>query len=390
MSVRTIYSLFLMLFLAVPALGKWEMSEFMISAWSVPSGGQDQAKAKLLAEAGLNTVMWDADKLDLCAKHGLKVMVMKTSPKKAPDISKHPAVWGYYIMDEPLSTDKFPELAKTIKDFRKADPEHVSYINMIPRRGKWLEEYIESVKPELLSYDYYQWWWGMSGSLWGEHSGHYAILEQFRKTALDADIPLICWVESNANPEVEWGGGDGKPPADNEQKLRLSVYTALAYGIKGIQWFTANMMFDKDPLRLNHCGKGIAAINAELKHLGPVLVKLKSTDVFHTKPVPKGCKEPHQDNWVHIDGEPAGAGLVMGLFEDKEKKDYIMVCNRSHHDQQQAVIYFRETPKLLEKLDKHTGKWKKISISGASRGFAFFLDPGDGELMRIQRGPQKW
>lgn len=68
---RTIYSLFLMLFLAVPALGKWEMSEFMISAWSVPSGGQDQAKAKLLAEAGLNTVMWDADKLDLCAKHGL-------------------------------------------------------------------------------------------------------------------------------------------------------------------------------------------------------------------------------------------------------------------------------------------------------------------------------
>ena len=105
---------------------------------------------------------------------------------------------------------------------------------------------------------FYQWIFGR-GQL-------YSRLEDFRSTALFAKVPFICYVEVNSNPRIEYKAGDASPPPDNEQKLRHSVYSALAYGVKGIEWFGSGWM-----AQYNQCLKDVAAINSELKVLGPTL-----------------------------------------------------------------------------------------------------------------------
>lgn len=49
--------------------------EFLITVWGVPDVSDLDASAKALADADFNVVMWDADKLDICQKYGLKVLV---------------------------------------------------------------------------------------------------------------------------------------------------------------------------------------------------------------------------------------------------------------------------------------------------------------------------
>ena len=124
---------------------------------------------------------------------------------------------------------------------------------------------------------------------------------------------------------MEYHAGDDSPPPDNEQKLRHSVYSALAYGVKGIQWLSAGLMVAHD-----QCIKDVAAINAELKVIGPTLMKLRSVDVFHTAPLPTNTRSIPLKHWVHVEGEPTCEGIVMGMFKDEDDMDYIMFVNRDY------------------------------------------------------------
>ena len=398
--LKTAVLVLLVLITAIPAGADWEMTEFMIFAgWPWEESVDDESRAKALAEIGFNTLMGDKDKLEICRKYDLKLLVEDVTPKEVSRLSRDPVVWGYMIGDEPFPADKFPGCAEQVKAFHKADPDHPSYINMIGVIGDFLQSYIDIVQPEILSYDYYQWWWGSRGHLWGNHSGHFPLLEEYRETALSEDIPLICWLEVNANPAVEMGGReDSSPPPNNEQKLRQSVYTSLAYGVKGIEWFTAGMMFESGTATFNQCGRDVAKINAELKHMGPVLIKLRSVDVFHTPPLLRDTREAPRDHWVQVEGEEGG--LVMGVFEDDNGLDYVLVANRNYYREQQVVMFFEHPSpystdstinpliKSAEILNKRTGEWMKIggSYSRDIRGFVFNIGAGDGELFKLKKG----
>ncbi len=74
--------------------------------------------------------------------------------------SKHPAVFGYYLRDEPTA-HRFPGLAKWVSVYRRFDPDARCYINLfpnvasIPQLGvKTYDEYVESfvttVKPSFI------------------------------------------------------------------------------------------------------------------------------------------------------------------------------------------------------------------------------------------------
>ncbi len=398
--LKTAVFALLALCIAIPVAADWEMNEFMIFAgWPWDESVDEESRAKALSEIGFNTIMGDKDKLKLCRKYGLKLMVEGVTPEEASGMSGDSAVWGYMIGDEPFPADKFPGCAEQVKAFHKADPDHPSYINMIGAIGDFLQSYVDIVQPEILSYDYYQWWWGSRGHLWGNHSGHFSLLEEYRETALSEDIPLICWLEVNANPVVEMGGGDdSSPPSNNEQKLRQSVFTSLAYGVKGIEWFTSSLMFERGTNTFNQCGRDVEKINAELKHMGPVLINLRSVDVFHTQPLLRDTREAPRDHWVQVEGEEGG--LVMGVFKDDNGLDYGLVANRNYHHEQQVVMYF-EPPspysthntinplvESAEILNKKTGEWIKIggSYSRDIRGFVFYIEAGDGELLRLKKG----
>src|SRR4030095_6795415 len=105
-------------------------------------------------------------------------------------------------------------------------------------------------------------------------------LEQFREAALAAHVPLAACLEVSANPAVERGDTTYLP--DKLRKLKQSIYTTLAYGAKGIEWFSAQMLFEPKSANLTPAGRDVAILNREVQRIGSVLVKLRSIDVFHT------------------------------------------------------------------------------------------------------------
>ena len=341
----------------VTVLHAWELPEFMISTWGGPEVEDDHAKAEGLAAAGLNTAMWDVGKLDVLRQHGLKALVDGATVDIASQLRCDPVVWGYHLVDEP-ETDTFPEIALQVAAFRKADPTHPAYINLFARAGDHITSFIDIVQPDFLSYDFYQWWYGDYQKWWEGESGYFSRLEQHRDAALSAGIPLICWVEVTSNKHDD-RYGNVPLPSDSNPKVRQSVYTSLAYGVKGIQWFHGNLLFVKGSTELNECGKHVAAVNKELKRLGPVLMSLKSVNVFHTPPLPRGTREAPLQHWVLAEGE----GLVTGLFCDDNKQDYIMVVNRSPVHGQKASLLFQRRIVGVEKFDRETGSWQKLTLS---------------------------
>jgi len=349
------------------------MPEFMIATgW--PSKDVDSAAvAKALAKANFNTILWPLDKLEVCRNAGLKLMAEGVLPEAAAALAGEPALWGYHLADEPKAP-KFPELAQEVAAFRRADAKHPANINMVCFAGELLHEYMNIVKPDVLSYDHYQWWWG-------SHS-HFEKLEEHRDASLAAGIPLTCWIEVNANPNIEWGN-DRTPDPDNAIKIRQSVYTSLAYGVKGIQWFSADLLFKPGTAELNECGQQVAQLNAELARLGSTLIKLRSLDIFHTQPLPRRTHESQHDHWAQVVGE----NLLWGMLKDDADTDYLLVANRDIHQRQQATIQFQRAGygrkvKTVLQFDKKTGDW--IPFTSRVRVlFVVNLEPGDGQLFKV-------
>jgi len=331
---------------------KWEIDEFMISHWGVPKEEND---LKLFLGEHFNTVIAVPEEFEFCRKHGLKGL-LAASPEKAGEFVGNPAVWGYFVIDEPGRKGiKYIDLVPQVRALHKLEPSKPAYINLDYHDD--LDTFIKTLNPKVLSYDHYQWWAG--------REMFFPMLEKFRRASLSADIPLICWVEAVC---VSWGD----IPKDNQAKIRHSVYCSLAYGVNGIQWW-AWRNYNRDA--------GI--INAELKQLGPTLIRLKSVNVFHTPPVPKSASPVPSDHWV----QSPTKDLVLGMFQDKEKQDFILVANREYRRGQEVVLEFVTPVSAVEKMDKKSGKWLALPLSHESNQQVTKLKvhPGDGELLHVRR-----
>ncbi len=348
------FSGLLLLAAALPVSAQWKMDEFMIFAYGGRLGSEDRIKA--YADAGFNLVGGEKDKLDLCRKYGLKLMAFDAKPEDAAAIRNHPALWGYHIIDEPLHN--FPALSELHQAYRKADPAHIDYSNLISLGGTYLSSYMETIKPRLLSYDYYEYWWGMEG--------HFTKLELYRKAAMKAGIPWVLFFEVNSHAKAQWFDGKREYAyrPDNRERLRRGIYTALAYGLKGVEWFSGAAMFKPGTTELNECGKDVAAINAELRALGPILIKLRSVDVFHTEPLPRDARPIPEDHWVQVFnyGYP---GLVLGTFKDDQDVDYAMVSNTNYEGKQLVAMEIRRKfpVKTVERFDRAAKAWVPMPVT---------------------------
>jgi len=366
---RFITLLLLVMMLPSPVFARWEMSEFMIFLWGGPS---ENTPAESFAAANFNTVMCVADQLDLCRKYGLKGVVMDATPEMAAKLTEDNAVWGYYVRDEPWNEEQYQSCAQRRAALHQADPNHPGWVNLGGSYQRH-KKYIETVQPEVLSYDYYQWWW--------ERKNHFTLLEDYRAAAQAAGIPLICWVEANANPDCHYNGSTCSYLSDNAEKIRQSVYTSLAYGVKGIEWFVGPPLIFRDA-KLTQAGEDVAAINAELKRLGPILIKLRSVDVFHTAPLPANTRPISPDYWV----QAKGRDLTVGMFKDATQADYIMVTNQDYQHRRWAVLQFGHTVNSVAKFDKSCGKWSPLPVGTYQDGsiVELIIGRGDGELLRVE------
>jgi hypothetical protein len=368
--------------------GQWEMTEFVVYLWGAPDIPDLETRARTLAEAGFTVVDWDQSHLAVLKNHHLKAMIHNADPQLARALSSDSSVWGYHCVDEPWPESTFAPLTERIKGLNQADPHHPAFVNMLSVGGEYLRVYMETVKPQLLSFDYYQWWWG--------RDRFFEKLEQFREAALRANIPLGSCIETSANPQAE--SGDHSYASGNATKLRCSVYCNLAYGVKSIQWFSATYMFVAGSGELTETGRDVVALNRELKKLGPVLIGLDSVDVFHSRPAHAGTRTIPKDYWVQVTGEDHKAPVVLGAFVDQHEVDFLYLvncdCERSNQvsiklqSKWLGIAPWNEPKKYhysIQRFDRPTEQWQTVS-SSSSQGFNAELAPGDGELFRIETG----
>ena len=359
--------------------------DFWIYAWGTPKIDTADARARAMAAAGFTVVNAEPGELDALARQGLRAMVHTQDPSLAAQLASNATVWGYHLGDEPYPEAVFAGIGEKFSAFAAAAPRQVPFVNMLSTTGEFLRSYMVQARPALLSFDYYQWWWGSDR--------YFEKLEQFREAAIRASVPLAACFEVSANPGVEWG--DHTRLADNDRKLRQSVYTSLAYGVAGIEWFNTDMIFTSGSGALTPAGRDVAAINKEILALGRTLAPLSSIDVFHTAPFPAGTRSAPKEHWVQAIAEEGRAGFVTGLFRDAAARDYVLVANRDYREAQNLVMKLQSkwlgvapwyAPKqykyAIDRLDRATGSWTTLA-SSSSVGFSYVIPAAEGELFRI-------
>lgn len=383
--------------------------EFLITHWYGPS---ELTKEKFAEVAEANfTVVTVHDKtvednkkiLDLAQACGMKVHILdprvwQNKPGQADihakldgaiaDYSKHPALWGYCVGDEPDSS-QFDLYADITQYLLEHDPEHIPFSNLLPTYAnatqlgspsyeKHVDDFLRIVKPRILSYDHYALMRGTP-----DRPDYFLNLEIIRRQAIRHKTPFSTTPMSL--PHLGY-----RDPSEGE--LRWQVFTSLAYGARGVMYFTYTTPpwgYDFEPHNalIGVDGKPdrkyyeVKQINGELLKLAPTLMKLNSTAVYHTAPVPDGAKPMPKNGLVK---SIAGDEFVLGEFKSEDGRRYAMLVNRDFRKSARARVAFSRNVQLRE-VSRQTGRLRSLPVveDGGEWVWRAKFAAGDGKLIRI-------
>lgn len=390
--------MFTLSFLIIPVMAISAIDEdfFPILAWGGTPGDPDVLKE--MADCGINVVGFiSPQNLDMVHQAGLKAFVSdgrasgydfrNVDPEKArnnasslaKEFGSHPAVLGYYIKDEP-NAEEFPGLAIISKAFLKETPDKIPYINLFPNYAnqrqlgtetyeEHVEKYVEIVNPPIISYDHYA-----LMEYEPLRAGYFPNLETMRRASLKHDRPFWNIVLSNAHFRYR------EPTAAD---IRFQIFTTLAYGGKGISYFTyfAPHSGNYRMAPIDQFGNKtqtwyyLQSVNLIVQKLAPTLLKLKSTGVYHTGEVPEGCTVLPGDTLVKaIHGS---SGFVIGEFIHSDGSKYIMLVNKDFQNSTNFRLELNGPDGRLQRVSPYTGKLHDLV------GENDWLAPGQGVLLRV-------
>jgi len=409
---------------AAPA-GEWKLGIPIVNYWAGPgyptAAPLDDAAALQLVEGGWNMVWCNEEELDVAQRYGLRGMLTdplltNTAYEEGPEDSKrraaldaliarvrnHPALYAYHLLDEP-SASRFAHIGKLVAFIRERDPAHLPYINLFPTYAsngqlgtkgdtveaynKHLNQYVETVRPGLLSYDHYQ--------LNNSHDGdqYFLNLALMREKSLAAGLPFMNIVQAS-----NWKPGSADDPdaprVPNGDEMRYLVYTTLAYGAQGISYYVycypkhegGIAKPDGTPTPLYHALK---SLNREFVAIAKELQPLKSLGVFHTgmQPpgavsVPKGTTYTLNPPVPPIDYEPGERvqGVLLSHFGSNDDTTFggthRLVVNLDYKTERTVRL---KGPAALDVFDATTQKWSPADDSVVE----LTLPGGGGKLVRV-------
>jgi hypothetical protein len=376
------------------SLGRAAEEFFPVMAWNTPPA--DAAVLKKMRECGLTVAGFAAPaSLDLIQASGLKAIVSdprvssydwtKTEEQElrqkigslVAEVGKHPAVYGYSLRDEP-SANMFPGLAKAVTVLHELAPEKWAYVNLFPNYAEpsqlgtpsydeYLNRFIAQCKPTTLSYDHY--------ALMDDdslRSGYWQNLEQIRGASIRNNLPFWNIVLTVAHFNYREATA-----AD----LRFQVYSTLAYGGRGISYFTyfAPQVGNYRMAPVDQFGNptetwnNLRNVNLQIEKLAPTLLRLKSDLVYHFGKVPPGCSGASEISLAtSVSGE-----FAAGDFTHEDGSRYLMLVNKDLKRSRPCAIQFRAPPKKVELVSPYTGKLTAFA------GEQIWAAPGQGVLLKL-------
>lgn len=383
----------------------WKLGTPIVTYWAGPA--LTDAAAQQMAEGGWNLVWCTEKELDVANRHGLRAQLYDAL--LSPDTLKNPsqqvkldalidrvrnrsALYSYFIIDEP-SAATFPTLGKMVGHLRARDPAHLAYINLFPTYAdngqlgtkgdvttayqSYLRQYVETVKPSLLSYDHYQF------TVRGDNSHYFLNLAMASRAAQEAGVPFLNIVQACSY------AADIRVPGPDE--VRFLLYTTLAYGGQGISYFvycTPGMtggiaLANGTPTPLYHALK---PLNREFVAIAKELQPLRSIGVYHAGMSPPGSIPLPAKLPLRFDPPIASLpysppervrGYLLGSFGTSDKMTHAVVVNLDYKTAAQVALVATNG---LEEFDTKAGSW---SVSAPR--LELQLPPGGGKLVRMMK-----
>jgi hypothetical protein len=367
-----------------------------------------------MADGGWNLVWCTEKELDVAQRHHLRAQLQDDllSPQVLDNpaqrakldalvarVRKHPALYDYFVRDEPSAAD-FPALGRLVAYLRQHDPAHLAYINLLPTYAnneqlgtkgntvtayrEHLRQFIDKVKPGLLSYDHYQF------AVNGDTSNYFLNLALMREIGQQHGLPFLNIVQA-----ASW---DPSIRVPNSDEVRYLVYTTLAYGAQGISYYVyccpghKGMIASADgtPTPLYHMLK---SVNREFAAIAGELQPLRSLGVYHAGMTPPGTKALDKSVPFRLEppvpvmaykGPERVRGMLLGLFgpasngQGPGKATHVLAVNLDYKAKECRTVVGAGK---LEIFDAARHTWSAAGDKGA----ALSLPPGGGTLVRLQQ-----
>ncbi|SMP94798.1 hypothetical protein SAMN05421679_106134 [Epilithonimonas pallida] len=242
--------------------------------------------------------------LDLAQKANIKILaysdeLITNTENTVLRFRNHPALYGYFIADEPSSKD-FNRVKNLIELIKKLDSKHIVYTNLFPNYATksllgdldyedYVSLFLKQVNADLLSFDFYPIVNNQIRKSW------YQNLEIIKNISQEFNKPFWAYACSTIHYDYK------KPTLGG---LKLQQFSNLLYGAKGLEYFTYITMDDEYWKKHNYSysivynnGKPtptyslVKAVNEQVKRLSWVFLQSKVDSVFHIgDSIPIGTK----------------------------------------------------------------------------------------------------
>lgn len=380
--------------------------QFAIMAWG--GSPSDPEQLRLMKEAGLNVSGFcRVPDLEKVRAAGLSCFVTdprangydweklppepeirKNAQELAREIGGNPAVLGFYLRDEPHAS-LMPGLGRVAAVLASVMPGKWPYVNLFPYRvnrermgtstyDEYVRLLVDVIGQPFLSYDNYS-------LVGGEMLDYfYTNLEIIRRISLETGKPFWNCVLANAHFNY-------MEPSD--ATFHLQAYATMAYGGRGIQYFT----YFTPPIgnyrlaAVDSFGNRTATwdmlrrINQQIHALAPTLIGLRSTGVFHFPDVPDQGRSLNESRFIagvemtqRLVRNPAMARLLVGEFEDSQGRPYAMLVNKDLQNSFQFRIRTKPEGRKLFRISPYSGKEEPLGRE------MDWLAPGAGILLRLE------
>ena len=342
-----------------------------------------EALLKKVKAAGFTTVMGTHEewKVELCEKHGLTFMVnlltgdhhVYKSPAGAEklclSLRDDKRIWGYHLFSD-MNYKTVDGRNRDIDNVHRWDPTHPTFVGSYKLSGN-----SRLTNPDV--HAYYDFHWQR-----GPHH-NFPHLASASKTAKEKGCLFYRWIRvSSARP-------------GNPDRIRYTVNTSIACGLKGVFWFLGQEMMERKTWEWNGYGGDVAKVNLETVPLGPELMRFGNVEAIHStkttttsKGREKGADEPDvpkpfaeipDGHWFQVE---AGEALI-GEFRDPDDASGLYFANHNAHGPQEMEVRFSPAPKEVLHFDRTGGAYRKIEVTGGT--VTFGIGNGGGELLKIIR-----
>ncbi len=346
--------------------------------------------------------------LGYCEENSLKYFASKATVAsdiakyaQSPDVSlltkfvneikpyaDHPAFAGELLMDEP-GKPLFSAISAFTKAFEKAYPEKMWHVNLLPSYATggiqapsyndYISDWLITVPSKHISYDHYPLL--TNGDITDDY---YYNLDIIRAKSRFRKIPFWTFIQT-----LSIAGTPGVPDKrePSEADIRWQVWSSLAFGAKGIQYFCywspgsgteqfGEALIGPDGEKTVRYGY-VQKINNDINDIGKILLDCHAEGVIQTSTKHYKMYERLYD-FGEIQ-EVTGDDNIVGCFENEEREKKVLITTLTPDQDANVILHLSNNVTKLKVWENNNYSEQQVN----NNQIAFLVKAGEAVFVEF-------